>query len=214
MRRARWLAEWKDGAAKPVLYHTISRVVDRRFVFAVFKVTDKLTLTGRWPNRDPIQEKGGINLYRMVKNDVLNKLDLLGLVECEEGKVKDPDCLDSADNGYSNDLNDANNGVAKRALGWGVGGAVAGSSAGLGGALLGYGGGVGASLYNDSTSDVYGNADNNFNTSQGECPCICREEANKKNKEKKEKDKKDKEQREKNEQDDYNSWVQQQGAIG
>jgi hypothetical protein len=50
MRRARWLAEWKDGAAKPVLYHTISRVVDRRFVFAVFKVTDKDILSDRQIN--------------------------------------------------------------------------------------------------------------------------------------------------------------------
>ena len=33
MRRARWLAEWKDSARKPVIYHCISRVVDRRFVF-------------------------------------------------------------------------------------------------------------------------------------------------------------------------------------
>jgi putative transposase len=34
MRKARWLAEWRDGVSKPVLYHAISRVVDRRFVFA------------------------------------------------------------------------------------------------------------------------------------------------------------------------------------
>ena len=32
MRRARWLAEWRKCAGKPVLYHVISRVVDRRFV--------------------------------------------------------------------------------------------------------------------------------------------------------------------------------------
>jgi putative transposase len=32
MRRARWLAEWRMAAGKPVLYHAISRVVDRRFV--------------------------------------------------------------------------------------------------------------------------------------------------------------------------------------
>ncbi|MEY4246190.1 MAG: Transposase like, partial [Verrucomicrobiota bacterium] len=32
MRRARWLAEWRKAARKPVLYHVISRVVDRRFV--------------------------------------------------------------------------------------------------------------------------------------------------------------------------------------
>jgi putative transposase len=34
MRKARWLVSWKDSASKPVLYHAISRVVDRRFVFA------------------------------------------------------------------------------------------------------------------------------------------------------------------------------------
>ena len=33
MRRARWLAGWKDSATKPVIYHCVSRVVDRRFVF-------------------------------------------------------------------------------------------------------------------------------------------------------------------------------------
>jgi REP element-mobilizing transposase RayT len=33
MRKARWLADWKDSARKPAIYHCISRVVDRRFVF-------------------------------------------------------------------------------------------------------------------------------------------------------------------------------------
>jgi REP element-mobilizing transposase RayT len=33
MRRARWLAEWKDSASKPAIYHCLARVVDRRFVF-------------------------------------------------------------------------------------------------------------------------------------------------------------------------------------
>ena len=33
MRRARWLADWKDSVTKPVICHCISRVVDRRFVF-------------------------------------------------------------------------------------------------------------------------------------------------------------------------------------
>jgi REP element-mobilizing transposase RayT len=32
MRKARWLAEWRKAVGKPVLYHVISRVVDRRFV--------------------------------------------------------------------------------------------------------------------------------------------------------------------------------------
>jgi REP element-mobilizing transposase RayT len=34
MRKARWLAEGRNSTAKPVIYHCISRVVDRRFVFA------------------------------------------------------------------------------------------------------------------------------------------------------------------------------------
>jgi putative transposase len=34
MRKARWLATWQDSTSKPVIYHCISRVVDRRFVFA------------------------------------------------------------------------------------------------------------------------------------------------------------------------------------
>ena len=33
MRQARWLAPWKDSLTKPAIYHCISRVVDRRFVF-------------------------------------------------------------------------------------------------------------------------------------------------------------------------------------
>jgi hypothetical protein len=33
VRSARFLAPWKDSAVKPAIYHCISRVVDRRFVF-------------------------------------------------------------------------------------------------------------------------------------------------------------------------------------
>ncbi|MBK1882556.1 transposase [Luteolibacter pohnpeiensis] len=33
MRRARWLAEWRNSDGKPVFYHCISRVVERRFAF-------------------------------------------------------------------------------------------------------------------------------------------------------------------------------------
>jgi REP element-mobilizing transposase RayT len=32
MRKARWLAKWRHSQEKPVFYHCISRVVDRRFV--------------------------------------------------------------------------------------------------------------------------------------------------------------------------------------
>ncbi|MDD4406299.1 MAG: hypothetical protein PHO36_16240 [Parabacteroides sp.] len=34
---------------------------------------------GRWLSRDPIEEKGGLNLYAFVNNDPVNKWDKLGL---------------------------------------------------------------------------------------------------------------------------------------
>ena len=44
MRRARWLAEWRKSAGKPVLYHVISRVVDRRFVLGTEEKEKSRTL--------------------------------------------------------------------------------------------------------------------------------------------------------------------------
>ncbi len=35
--------------------------------------------TGRWLSRDPMQERGGLNLYGMVGNDAINAIDLWGL---------------------------------------------------------------------------------------------------------------------------------------
>jgi integrase/recombinase XerD len=42
-------------------------------------------VTGRWPSRDPIQEKGGINLYGFVGNNGLNRVDVLGLAPPGKG---------------------------------------------------------------------------------------------------------------------------------
>jgi RHS repeat-associated protein len=51
---------------------------------------------GRWPSRDPIGEKGGRNLYGMVENDGVNKVDVLGMfsnsivtegIECKKGAI-------------------------------------------------------------------------------------------------------------------------------
>ena len=33
MRRARWLAPWKDSFERPVIYHCVTRVVERRLAF-------------------------------------------------------------------------------------------------------------------------------------------------------------------------------------
>ena len=34
---------------------------------------------GRWQSRDPIEEDGGMNLFAMVKNEMINRIDKLGL---------------------------------------------------------------------------------------------------------------------------------------
>lgn len=36
-------------------------------------------VTGRWPSRDPIEEQGGVNLYRMVGGRPVDLIDILGL---------------------------------------------------------------------------------------------------------------------------------------
>jgi RHS repeat-associated protein len=36
---------------------------------------------GRWTSRDPIEEQGGVNLYVMCSNDILQGTDLLGLCD-------------------------------------------------------------------------------------------------------------------------------------
>jgi RHS repeat-associated protein len=52
-------------------------------------------VTGRWPSRDPIEERGGINLYGMVANDPVNRWDVLGLKEgsgtecCDEKTISE-----------------------------------------------------------------------------------------------------------------------------
>ena len=38
-------------------------------------------VTGRWRNRDPIGEEGGVNLYGFVGSDSVNQWDILGLVK-------------------------------------------------------------------------------------------------------------------------------------
>jgi RHS repeat-associated protein len=39
--------------------------------------------TGRWINRDPIEEEGGVNLYAFVRNNGVNWWDMLGLWKAE-----------------------------------------------------------------------------------------------------------------------------------
>ena len=52
-------------------------------------------VTGRWPNRDPIEERGGINLYAFINNDAVNAYDVLG----NHRKILIRESLDFADEG-------------------------------------------------------------------------------------------------------------------
>lgn len=51
--------------------------------------------TGRWPNRDPIGEKGGVNMYGFVANSPVNARDLLGLLSCGKCGADVTDALDA-----------------------------------------------------------------------------------------------------------------------
>ena len=53
--------------------------------------------TGRWLNRDPIEEVGGANLYGMVGNGPLNKVDFFGLKKCPNYN----DCMKAASDSAS-----------------------------------------------------------------------------------------------------------------
>jgi RHS repeat-associated protein len=43
--------------------------------------------TGRWLNRDPIEEAGGLNLYGFVGNDGVNRIDRLGLEDSSSSEI-------------------------------------------------------------------------------------------------------------------------------
>lgn len=45
-------------------------------------------VTGRWPSRDPIAEKGGVNLYGFIENKSINGIDCLGMIKVQiKGEV-------------------------------------------------------------------------------------------------------------------------------
>ncbi len=51
--------------------------VETGFYYYGYRYYDPVT--GKWPSRDPIQEKGGLNLYKFVGNRPARKIDIFGL---------------------------------------------------------------------------------------------------------------------------------------
>ena len=92
-------------AGEPIRAETIdSNLADQPFRFST-KFTDTETglvyygnryysaTLGRFINRDPIEEQGGLNLYGFVSNDGINHWDLLGLIKqgCQTTYTDYPD---------------------------------------------------------------------------------------------------------------------------
>jgi len=50
-------------------------------------------VTGRWPSRDPIGERGGLNLYGFVGNNGVNAWDMLGLRDISQNEQNTIDAL-------------------------------------------------------------------------------------------------------------------------
>jgi RHS repeat-associated protein len=68
---------WAD--LLPFHYSSKLRDVDSGFNYYGYRFYDPGA--GRWLNRDPIGEAGGVNLYGMVGNDGVGRVDVLGLNE-------------------------------------------------------------------------------------------------------------------------------------
>ena len=94
------ITAWVDGSGTVVArqrYDAFGNIIDQtgtapcNYGFStkpIEKVTGLLyygyryydPITGRWPSRDPIEERGGVNLYAFVGNDGVNWSDKLGLL--------------------------------------------------------------------------------------------------------------------------------------
>jgi RHS repeat-associated protein len=77
-----------EGAAEAPRFRFSTKYTDGETGLVYYGYRSYSPELGRWVNRDPIEEKGGINLYGMVGNDAVNRVDVLGLAEKMSTTIK------------------------------------------------------------------------------------------------------------------------------
>jgi len=69
-----------SGSLKNIFAHRFStKYHDEETGFYYYGYRYYDPVTGRWPSRDPIEEEGGVNLYGMVGNRTVDRVDYFGL---------------------------------------------------------------------------------------------------------------------------------------
>lgn len=87
------VSELTDGLAALFDYRFSTKPLDSLTGLYYYAYRWYDPLTGRWLSRDPIEERGGVNLYGFVENGGVNQWDLLGL-EFYIGYAPLPDEID------------------------------------------------------------------------------------------------------------------------
>lgn len=76
--------------SKPLATQKPSKINDFHGNVACYGYRYYDPVTGRWPSRDPIEERGGVNLYNFVGNYVTSYYDRLGLRHLAPGEEGGP----------------------------------------------------------------------------------------------------------------------------
>jgi RHS repeat-associated protein len=95
--RPPWLSNREGGGASPQHLYDPSQV--RYYGYRYYD-----PVTGRWPSRDPIGERGGVNLYGMVRNEVVNRLDYIGLEDVSKIAKEACNVIFELDHGSRSDV--------------------------------------------------------------------------------------------------------------
>lgn len=83
--------------AKDNPFRFSTKRTERESGLVLYEYRPYSTFLGRWPNRDPIGEQGGINLYAFAFNDPGNRVDIFG--HSTESDLNDPSSKANQDAG-------------------------------------------------------------------------------------------------------------------